>query len=889
MRCVSLWLLLTVLATAAAPGIAWAADGQSSETNALAEAAPEAPEPIEGDETTVSDAAPVTIEELNVLGRAKTGQGESRRNENVQFNLIDNNAFKEAAIRLGTNATLVREFDAEKNYFGSEYGGAPQGVLVLAPQAGRALHGAVRWMHLNSVTSARSFFQAGPVQAARENDYGFDATTGLWRGAALTVRGGQQKIRGNVNGNVLVPRADERTPLTTNPLERLFVQRMLDVYPDDLPNRTDIDPRALNTNAPQTINDSNATVRLDQAWSEKNRLGLDYAFFVQDLKAFQLIAAQNPDTTTRSHKAKIGYSRVLGPERVLDMTVGFDRATSLIVPEERSIGPAIFVSQALSPFGNGSTIPIDRAQNTFRYAGLYRWRSGNHQITVGAETQRRQVNGSEADSHRGVYSFGAAFGNDVVTNFRLGRATNYFRSIGDTHRGFRDWDSVYFIGDRWRAGSRLEINLGLRHRMTARPVEVNGLNVVPYSCDCNNVGPTFGFAYRTPGRTGVVRGAFGIHYGAIFPVTYQVLRFNAPGSTKLIIQEPDLLNPLRAIDPNRLEGVPGVVYMLSPDLVSPYSMQYNMSWEREVTPGWTLILGYLGSRSPKLLAQQYLNRAELVEGIEPTLQNINQRRPNPDNSDERLIWNASRGYFDAAKIRINAPSWRGMSLDAAYWFSKMMDLGADYTNTAANEDAFRTRSQSVRDVHDDMKALSRFDQPHAGLMRISYETPRAAALGRVGKALGGWQISSVTLFKSGTPFTLETGSDAPGVGNVDGVSGERPHILDPSILGRTIGHPDVSQQRMPREAFAFIDPGGAGTLGRFTFRKGPIRNVNASLSRRWAVGSEAWMVFRAESVNFLNTPQFAEPGSRLADSNFGAITNTLNEGRTFRLGIEAGF
>ncbi len=881
-----MFCVLTILTIVAGRGTALAADGQSGEAAEVADVSPaalEAPEPTEGDE------APVTIEQLNVLGRAKTGAGESRRNENVQFNLIDNNAFKEAAIRLGTNATLVREFDAEKSYFGSEYGGTPQGVLLLAPLTGRSLHASVRWMHLNSVASARSFFQVGQVQAARENDYGFDATTGLWRGAALTLRGGQQKIRGNVNGNVLVPRPDERTPLTTDPAARVFVQQMLDIYPAELPNRTDIDPRALNTNAPQTINDNNAGARLDQTWRDKNRLGLDYAFFVQDLEAFQLIQAQNPDTTTRSHKAKIGYSRVLGPERLLDLTVGFDRATSLIVPGAGNIGPAVFISQALSPFGNGSTIPIDRAQNSFRYGGLYRWRSGNHQLTVGAETRRRQVNGAESDSHRGVYSFGAAFGNDVVTNFRLGRATNYFRSIGDTHRGFRDWDSVYFIGDRWRATSKLDLNIGLRHRMTSRPVEVNGLDVIPYSCDCNNFGPTFGFAYRTPGRAGVLRGAFGIHYGAIFPVTFQILRFNAPRSTKLIIQEPDLMDPLGAIDPDNLAGVPGVVYMLSPDLVSPYSMQYNMSWETEVKTGWTLVLGYVGSRSPKLLAQQYLNRAEMVEGIEPTLQNINERRPNPENSDERLIWNASRGYFDAGKVRLNAPNWHGLSLDASYWFSKMMDLGADYANTAANEDAFRTRSQTVRDVHEDMKGLSRFDQPHAGLMRLTYETPQASALGLIGKALGGWQLSTVTLLKSGTPFTLETGSDAPGVGNVDGVSGERPHILDPSILGRTIGHPDTSQQRLPREAFAFIEPGGAGTLGRFTFRKGPIRNVNASLSRRWSVGGEAWMIFRAESVNFLNTPQFAEPGSRLADSNFGAITNTLNEGRTFRFGIEAGF
>jgi hypothetical protein len=150
-------------------------------------------------------------------------------------------------------------------------------------------------------------------------------------------------------------------------------------------------------------------------------------------------------------------------------------------------------------------------------------------------------------------------------------------------------------------------------------------------------------------------------------------------------------------------------------------------------------------------------------------------------------------------------------------------------------------------------------------------------------------LSTVSLVKSGTPFNIEVGSDAPGFGNVDGTFGDRPELLDPSILGRTIGHPDESRALLPREAFGYVEAGGAGSLGRYAFRKGPIRNVNLALSRRWSVAADAALTFRVESVNFLNTPQFAEPSGKLTDSNFNAITNTLNEGRTFRFAVEAGF
>jgi hypothetical protein len=48
--------------------------------------------------------------ELNLLGATDSAAGESRRNENIQFNLIDNNALKYLNIRLGTTATIVGEF-----------------------------------------------------------------------------------------------------------------------------------------------------------------------------------------------------------------------------------------------------------------------------------------------------------------------------------------------------------------------------------------------------------------------------------------------------------------------------------------------------------------------------------------------------------------------------------------------------------------------------------------------------------------------------------------------------------------------------------------------------------------------------------------------------------
>ncbi|HVW83283.1 MAG TPA: hypothetical protein VHB50_01315, partial [Bryobacteraceae bacterium] len=122
--------------------------------------------------------------ELNLLGSVDSSAGESRRNENVQFNLIDNNALKYLNIRLGTNASITTEFSPEKKYFGTEFGTAPTGQIHLAhPPAPADFHGGISFTRSDSLFSARSFFQVGGVQPAHENDYGLTTTFRLWRGA----------------------------------------------------------------------------------------------------------------------------------------------------------------------------------------------------------------------------------------------------------------------------------------------------------------------------------------------------------------------------------------------------------------------------------------------------------------------------------------------------------------------------------------------------------------------------------------------------------------------------------------------------------------------------------------------------------------------------------
>ena len=837
--------------------------------------------------------------ELNLLGQMDASAGESRRNENVRITLVDNAVQRELNERLGASATITKEFKAEINYFGAEIGSSPSSTLHQAHVATSGVHGRIYETHNNSVFTARSFFQVGSVKPARSNDYGFQVLIPLRRGVNLSLDGSQKRVRGNVNGNVLVPQADERTPLDRDPVTgepvdqetRDFVSRMLAAYPDELPNRPDINPRALNTNSSQSIDNDSLAPRLDVSAGDRDRFVLGYQFTAQQVQAFQLVGGQNPNTTTKNHRARATWSRTWSPFTTIDTSAGYDRVGSLLVPDDSAVGPLIWIASALHFLGPGPIIPIDRSRNTFRYATQARHRRGEHNLTAGVVAVRRQINGFESSGHRGEYIFNNNFGNDTIRNVRLGRPSQYVQAIGDIRRGFRSWDAAFYAGDQWQVSSDLTLTLGLRYQPAFAPSEVNHRSQIPFDCDCNNLAPRLGFAYRLRGNWGVVRGSYGLHYGEIFPVTFSQARFNPPDNINVVISAPKLVDPLSDLEPGALDpSARSTVVELDPDLALPYSHQYNFQWELGLVRDWSLEIGYVGSRSIRLLNLWNTNRGHPVSGIPLTTDTINERRADPRYFEVRRVLNSSRGYYDAAKVRLVISRWRGLTLDMSYWFSKAIDLGGDFVNTASGTDAWWGQSPSELNVHGTMRGLSSFHQPHSFLTRVSYELPRLSRPGWIGNVVGGWQMSGVVLLKSGTPFVIDTGSDGPGFGNVDGTGRDRPNLLDPSVLGRAIDDPDTSRVMMPFSAFGFLALGQAsGTLGRHVLRKDAINNINLSLSRSWPLGADKAIDFRAESINFFNSPQFAEPGRNLTSPDFGQITNTLNDGRTFRFLLQFSF
>jgi len=816
----------------------------------------------------------------------------AQRNENVVVYLIDTNAIKEANIRVGTTPTAVADPAPEAQQFATEHGRPQSETLLLRPAAPPSgWHGDAFVQHQNSVFNARTFFQVGGVKPSHRNSYGGRVTGLIPRIGALTATFSQRDVRGMVNGNVLVPLASERTPLTTDPAVRPIVQKFLDAYPKEVPNRLDFDQRALNTNARQRIDDIAGTLRLDIATGAKGKLMLSSGLDRSRIDAFQLVAGQNPDTEIHNQRARVTWQYAVSAATQLQLGASFSRNRSALLSEPNAVGPRVRYGYSIEELGPDSYFPFNRATNTFRYGAALQHQAagGRHQISFGGDVIRFQLNGQETYNSRGQFAFGASNGRTSIDNLRWGLPLTYEGSYGELSRGYRNWTTNIYAGDKWKIHPRLQISYGVRYMADTTPVEVNAFEVLPYKTDANNFSPRLALAWQA-GHGWVVRAMYTTAFSQILPVTYQQARLNPPHVIYTMVAEPYLADPLRGININDPKARFSPT-RLSPDIVSPYSHQYNASFERRLALGSILRLNYIGSRTFKLLNAYTQNRAEPVAGIPFTIATVNDRRPDPRYYDTKNIVNGGTAYFDAAQAVWDLPLRRGLLASVSYTFSKAIDEGCDFTATGANRDIQNFRSQWQYDSFGDRKGLSNFDSTHALFFNYTWDIPAPRnAHGLVRHVASNWQFSGANMWKKGTPLTLYIGSDSPGFGNVDGGGGDRPNIVDPSILGATISHPDMATSILSRSRFSFLTPGAhSGTLGRGTFRKSSIWNWNAALARNFRLPNEWTAQIRGEAYNLSNTPQFDEPQRNLSSPAFGKITNTLNDGRVIQFAFRLVF
>jgi hypothetical protein len=878
-----------------------------------------------------SEAAPARAD-FRFTAAAEVVAGLEERNPNIFIYRIDLNDLRNLlTLFRGASPTYIPELLAEDNYFGAEYG-AP--LLSFQPLRPRTLlrdwHASVSATHQNSALNARNYFNFGPLLPSRITNYDLAAGGPLISSkASLLLDFGQIFNSGMVNGNLQAPLASERTPLAADPQTTAIIAALLKAYPAQLPNLPYVSLRQLNTNAPRSIVTADGLARLDVKPNDKTSLAGFYSVSQYSEEPFQWVLGQNPQTDLRNQGAYTDLTQIFSPRTVGQFGFHFDRVRASLLPTrefEDLLAPLGFTTvpqivfpgggfsqSELANIGPGIQFPRKRVENRFKPFASLSQTMGRHTLKLGWSTTRSQVNDLQSNDSRGVLNFLPDFGRTAVQNFLLGTPELFSIAIGNLYRGFRNWEHAVYLEDEFRIFPTLSITMGVRYEVETSPTEVNNLTDPKMPTE-RGLGPRFGLAWN-PGRGRLtIRSGYGISYSSIFPVTYQTTRFNPPSVQVLEINTPNLVDALAlakaAPTMKPIRGAQQNLYLLSPDLVLPYTHMYNLGLEWALPAQTQLRLAYMGSRSFHLLTLGVYNRPVVVPGIPTTSATINKRRPDQRYGAINVVESNSIDYYDAAQASVEKRLTRGLTLRAAYTFSKDINLGGDFTNTASGVEVPPEEGTLTCETCNrfDQKGLALFDTPQVLAISYAYRLPFFAGSTRwPAAALQGWQISGTTLFQSGVTFHLHTGSDAAGYGNVDGDTGDRPNILNPSLLGKTFDNPGTAAallgadtcRRPGTDGLPYlhcqyfdtnIAPGGRGNLGMNTFRKDGTANWNVAFGRSFRLpGGERSLDFRTEFINFFNTPQFDKPGVQLALATFGKITNTVNKGRQVQFTLRLNF
>jgi len=354
--------------------------------------------------------------------------------------------------------------------------------------------------------------------------------------------------------------------------------------------------------------------------------------------------------------------------------------------------------------------------------------------------------------------------------------------------------------------------------------------------------------------------------------------------------------------------------------VTPSTQQWNLTLQRELGKQWVLEVGYVGTHATHLRETRSNIPAKLASPSNPiivkdvngnsytitvdTTANGPIRSPIPAINGYggfQIFANDAYSHYHSLQTTVSR-RWRQGYFQAAYTFSKSTDAtssGNTALNTAFNDESDLKNSRGFSD----------FDRPHRFVISYRYDLPFfSSAEGWKKAALAGWAVSGITVFQSGTPFTVFdslAGTAYLGPGYTPTLTGQ----LAP---GATIASAYTSGD-IHKRLTGYLNPaaftpapllpaaeGGDGfvttfgNLGRNTFR-GPFQqNWDFSILKTFQLTERVNMRFTTDFFNIWNHANFANPAITDVEtigpnSPFGQIFSTTGTPRLIQFSLRFGF
>jgi hypothetical protein len=323
---------------------------------------------------------------------------------------------------------------------------------------------------------------------------------------------------------------------------------------------------------------------------------------------------------------------------------------------------------------------------------------------------------------------------------------------------------------------------------------------------------------------------------------------------------------------------------------NPESWNWNFTVERQLAGKIVFTGAYVGRRGLHLQREA----------------DINQPTPDVVKANPGVNLDALRPYKGYNSIRqtdnVASSTYHSLQLSANKRFSHGLLFGVAYTLSQSKDDGSAQRDiiPNTYDAHN-MWGNSFFDVRHVLTINYLYELPFfRSGSGIATRVLGGWQISGITQFQTGTTCTVMRNNDYAGVGvdgNLDSCGGAGQFWNmngDPTTLHQFAynGSSDPAQwfATTNSDGTPIFTPPAAGTFMnqrdvRNAIHNPGFQNWNIGLFKRFAINERTGFQFRAEAFDAFNHPNWSGANFDPQSASFGEVTSKTGDVRNLQLSL----